>query len=206
MSQSPWIFLGKVVGVHGIPKDGKRTFKILFFNPGSQAVKQKIELLGSTDQGKTAFPLKPIEISPWGAKWGQSKGALISFLQADCPEIGIWVGVLRAHLPELAEKEFYVCDLMEADVFDSETDAKLGKIFSFYDPTENLGPQRSTGLSSVVFQVKTDPLHFKSLGPEFDFPSPWINRFDLKTNSVWIEGFEAIKLNFLDKSPPDRDS
>lgn len=87
------------------------------------------------------------ECSPVGAKWEEAQFVQLEFPDDVDVKVGDQVGINREDFPQL-ENEYYLCDLMNFEVFD-EKGKLCGRVTGFFWQ----GPQ---GMESINLEVSLD--------------------------------------------------
>ncbi|MFN5539570.1 MAG: ribosome maturation factor RimM [Candidatus Melainabacteria bacterium] len=119
------VCIGQIIKPHGV----KGHFKALFTLPGGL----RLEDLAYVILEKAPFKLQIRE-----ARFIDGNFALIAFKSINSPEAGNEYRGEKIHLPksfigELPESEFYIADLIGAEVFDEEKKEIIGHVMDFED-------------------------------------------------------------------------
>lgn len=171
------VSIGRIYRHHGFPRDGVSYFKMKFPLPGGESLKgqSRIWLSHSKRPHTEQSSGLKIELSayqaielpeapkPQGGKWGQASGAILALPTEAISQYGESlnghdVALERAQFPATADGEFYLCDLIGAEVWD-EAGQKVGSVQSY------------TWLTSEVYNLEV----LAENGESFDFPAKWID-------------------------------
>ncbi len=155
---------------HGIPRDGVLSFKIKFPFSGGEALQHQtfvwisnIKNPPSCDQNEYQRIKLAKDPQPLGGKWGQSSGAILSFDSTlvesfKTPLLGLSVALSRAQFPAIDKSEFYLCDLIGAEIR-NENNQVIGRANTY------------VALSKNMFNLSVET----SSGDCFEFPTQWID-------------------------------
>lgn len=184
---SKLIPLARLVRLHGIPKNGVQAFKADLFHSGGsvfQTVSPEVVFISkhahSKNISESAEDYAPWTLAgplaPHGGKWGQAKGLLLRFDEAKAPPLGTVVAIPRESFPPPAPGEWYICDLLNASVYDGDGQL-VGRVTAFADVAPTLG-----GSVNLVCRA--------TAGDEFEFPIAWVK--DVETTP------DGMRLNVPD--------
>ncbi len=131
---------------------------------------------------------------PLGGKWGQATRVLLPFTESQAPQFGSWISLPRDEFPPLADGEFYLCDVMGAEVRDEHNQVQA-QVVSFDD--FSIGAK-----SSIVIEVQNQS------GQRWSFPSSWIESVALDEAKPFLKvpGISEWKLNPADANDEDSDA
>jgi len=161
------VSIGRIYRHHGFPRDGVSYFKMKFPLPGGESLKGQQHIWLS--QGKTApyTEHQKIELAeapkPHGGKWGQATGAILALSTSSIAKYGEVlnghdVSLERSQFPNVGKGEFYLCDLIGAQVQDG-SQKLIGSVKSY------------AWLAADVYNLEV----LTSDGEAFDFPAKWID-------------------------------
>jgi hypothetical protein len=188
-TQSGVVLMGRVVRVHGVPKEGFQTLKVQLSNPGGTVFQElksvyfsKSEFKSQPKVGVYALEeftklelLRPVR--PLGGKWGETPAVLISVPDSKELPYGVssWVGVDRDLLPKL-DSGFYLVDLLGTELFEGAAAQPLARIVGFFE-TGSGGAVKNLGVRAELVEG----------GHVFEFPAQSIVHFDQDAKKALVE-------------------
>jgi ribosomal 30S subunit maturation factor RimM len=117
------IVIGTLVRPHGLSRGGVSFFKIQFDVPGHATLPTQKEIWIEDGTSFRKLTLAE-ESSPLGGKWEQATGAKIALQESEISRLGKIQGrrlaLPRESFAQLGEGELYLCDLLGAEVRDSD--------------------------------------------------------------------------------------
>lgn len=173
------ITIGKIVRPHGFSREGVSHFKVQFDFAGHETLPTLKSVWIADGKGHREVALAG-PVAPLGGKWSQATGAKVPFFDKDIATFkdgiqGRILAVPRSSFAPLNDSEVYLCDLLGAEVQDTEK--------TLYGRIEGA---IALGKDSWNLQAKTPS------GKLFEFPMKWIDWTLSNTEASSLKRFVVV--------------